>query len=112
MAQERFEYGTDKLLTVSVVTKDGVASTGTGTVAYTLTGVRGTAAAGAIIASGSLAWVPTSSSYIGNVAATTWAAEVAATSQLSTTMGELTVTVTEGGVPKTTYRDAFFCKGG
>ena len=111
MAQERFEYGTDKSITASAVTKDGVASTGTGTATYTLTGVRGTAAAGTQIASGSMSWVSASSSYVGYIAATTWAAEVASTVQLPATMGELIVIVTEGSVPKKIHRDAFFCKG-
>jgi len=112
MPQDRFEYGSDKSITASVVTKDAVASTGTGSATYTLTGVRGTAAAGATLASGSMTWVAASSSYIGYIAATTWAAEVASTPQLPATMGELIVIVTEGGVPKKIYRDAFFVKGG
>ena len=111
MPQDRFEFGTDKSITASSVTKDGVASTGTGTCTYTLTGARGTSLTGPLLASGSCAWVSASSSYVGYIAATTWSTQVESTRAMLSTMGELTVVVTEGGTPKTICRDALFSKG-
>jgi len=107
MSQDRFEYGTDKTITVSGVTKDGTASTGTGTATYTLTGARGTASAGTLLASGSCAWDSTKSAYVGYIAATTWAGQELLG---AVPLGVLTVVVTEGGVPATIFRAGFFCK--
>ena len=111
MPQDRFEFGTDKSITASAVTKDGAASTGTGTCTYTLTGARGTVSAGPLLASGSCAWDAAKAAYVGFIVATTWAAQVESTRAVLSTMGELIVVVTEGGAPKTICRDAFFSKG-
>ena len=106
MPQERFPRGTDTSIKLSAGTFDGVPVTGTGTATYTLFAVNGDTLLSAI----AMPWDAALSAYIGLAVATNWDAQPLSTSLIRGTMGRLVVRLTESGVPKTFFRDAFFCE--